>query len=141
MKRGPGVRLWSRLYRGDADSLSRNWDQDERQILDSVREHLTWLLNSRQGDTPACPDYGLPDLTGTVAGLPRSERAFCANVERTILKHEPRISWVRVRVEANDTPGARVHFTVECLLKSPHDQHRQRLSGEVDIDSVFTFQG
>jgi type VI secretion system lysozyme-like protein len=134
----PGIRLWTRLS-GDAGEHQDVVGSDyEYAVVDSVRDHLTWLLNSRQGDAPACADYGLPDITAVIAGLPKSERHFCAALEKTIREHEPRISWVRVCLGDLGSPGgAKVYFTIEFRLK-PGDLEKQRLSGNVNFDTVFT---
>lgn len=134
----PRVRLWSRLKRGPADSHAIEHDDDVDRVLDSVREHLGWLLNTRRGDAPACRTFGLPDLAGVVAALPSSERQFYAAVEKSISEHEPRISWVRVRLNDSNVPGEiRIQFTVEVLLKSEKDMDKRRLEAEVNIDTVF----
>lgn len=116
---------------------------DMRAVVDSIKDHLVWLLNTRQGDAPICADYGLPDISGLVARLgtcPKSERAFCAAIEETVRKHEPRISWIRVRhTDGNARRDVRMRFLVELVLTSYSEADKRSLTGAVDIDTVFTF--
>ena len=141
MSDSPNIRFWTRLGQSN-DARASFSDDDQSSVLDSVREHLGWLLNTRRGDAPACPDYGLPDLSGVVAGLPSSERSFYTAIEKSILDNEPRLSWVRVRLSEQNHPGeVYVKFNVDVLLKSDSRTEKQRLSAEVDIDSIFDFSG
>ncbi len=137
----PGIRFWTRL--GQCDNARASFsDDDQNAVIDSVREHLSWLLNTRRGDAPACPNYGLPDLSGVVAGLPSSERSFYKAIEKSILDNEPRLSWVRVRLSDQNNPGeVYIKFNVDILLKSDGRSEKQRLSAEVDIDSIFDLSG
>ena len=47
---------------------------DPEARMESVRRHLTKLLNARQGMCEADPDYGLPALTDLLAGGAECER-------------------------------------------------------------------
>ncbi len=142
MSRGPGVRLWTRLARGISDDRAADGRADLQAVVDSIREHLSWLLNTRQGDAPICGDYGLPDISGLVARLgtcPKSERAFCAAIEEAIRKHEPRVARVSVRhLGGNARKDMRMNFLVELGLVACSEADRRRMTGSVDIDTVFT---
>lgn len=136
MTSGSGDRLWDRLARGREDE-SFGGRPDLRRMLESVRSHLEWLLNTHQGDSAACPEYGLPDITNLVIGLPYSERQFCRAIENSIKEHEPRVTWVRVSLDDREEVGRLTrHFTVEIGLRDGEGDIK-RLPGAVDIDAVF----
>jgi type VI secretion system lysozyme-like protein len=133
---GSRIRLIRRL--GEDASLDYDGSGDQN-VIASIREHLECLLNTRRGDAPACPNYGVPDLTGIIAGLPRSERQFRDTLESTIKEHEKRIGWIRVHVNEDGRPGdMRVHFWVEFMLASRQESDKRRLGGTVNIDAVFS---
>jgi type VI secretion system lysozyme-like protein len=133
----PGVRLWTRLTTAEDEPLTVDTPVGFQKTIESVREHLDWLLNSRRGDSPACPTYGLSDLTAVIAGLPKEERAFCQALEEAIEEHEPRVHRVRVTIDSSQPRAVmRRHFRVEVVLKSRTDE-RPALVGDVDIDAVF----
>ena len=118
--------------------VSREEETDEYAVLQSVREHLGWMLNSHSGDAPACPTYGLPDLAGIIAGLPKSENAFCAALRLGIQEHEPRISNVNIWLSPSEKgDAAEIHFTIEITIKTGHGGTKRRLDGAVNIDNVF----
>ena len=118
---------------------SREEETDEFAVLQSVREHLGWMLNAHSGDAPACPDYGLPDLSGIIAGLPKSENAFCSALRKSILEHEPRISHVNIWLNPSETGDASdIHFTIEITVKMDSRGTKRRLEGSVNIDNVIS---
>ena len=138
MDQGIGIRLWTRLARGMSIDPERP-DADEYAIRESVREYLAWILGSRRGDAPACGDFGIPDLSRVIAGLPKMESEFSKAIEECIRKYEPRISSVRVRlVDGNTIGGSRVQFTVEVVLKSFEESSYWRITGKVDTDTFIS---
>lgn len=69
------------------------WEQ--RQLsskLESIRQHLWRLFNTRQGSLPYLPDYGLPDLNQIYQDLPDSVQGFTRKIIQVIQKYEPRLT-------------------------------------------------
>jgi type VI secretion system protein len=64
---------------------------------ESIIEHLRALLNTRQGEAPCCPSYGVVDFTDVVHGIPTSLQVLVKSIRATILEHEPRLKNVTVR--------------------------------------------
>lgn len=69
---------------------------------DDVLAHLRILLNSRQGQSPSAPDYGLPDLTDFMHSLPHGVRALELVLQRVVERYEPRLTDVRLRYQPSD---------------------------------------
>ena len=69
----------------------------------SIVDHLTRLLNARQGALVHLPDYGLPDITAMYMGLPYSVKDITEMIRQAILKYEPRLNQVRVECKKIDT--------------------------------------
>lgn len=86
-------RLLERLRRGELAG-ARSAHQSAEKVYSSVHEHLQRLLNTRQGESAAFPDYGLPCL----CDVDKSGRAIelRQQIEQTIRRYEPRLSEVRV---------------------------------------------
>ena len=100
-----------------------------RQLRESVRRDLEHLFNTRARclSTPAGTEmldnsllnYGLPDVANYNLMASESRRVFCRDVERIILRFEPRISSVRVLAEgALDRDDHRFSFRVEAVLRA-----------------------
>ena len=68
----------------------------KKQNFNSIKAHLTRLLNSRQGSLTHMPDYGLPDVAEIYQGLPYSVDDLIKAIETTIEKYEPRLKNVKV---------------------------------------------
>ena len=59
--------------------------------LDSIIEHLRGLLNTRQGEAPAVPDFGVVDFTDLVHNFPEAIQTLQRCIRTTILQYEPRL--------------------------------------------------
>lgn len=135
----PGVRLWARI--GSIDKSDQETQFDQAAVVESVRDNINWIFNTHRGDSAACKSFGLPDISAVIAGLPKLENEFCTELEKAIREHEPRISWVRVRL-FNTGTGANInfHFVVEAVLNSDEDKGRRELRAVVDLDGVFSMR-
>ena len=60
-------------------------------VVQSIREHLTSLLNARQGSLIHLPDYGLPDLGEIYQKLPESLELLKLSLKNLIYRYEPRL--------------------------------------------------
>lgn len=74
---------------------------DDRPLLASLR----LLLNTRLGESPAAPDYGVPDLADLLHQFPAASPAFQQAVRAAVLRHEPRLHNLAVRPAPGSTPG------------------------------------
>lgn len=73
--------------------------QDE---AEAIIEHLRALLNTRQGEAPCCPTYGVMEFTDVVHSIPSSLQVLVKSIRATILEHEPRLKNVNVRAAPNE---------------------------------------
>jgi type VI secretion system protein ImpF len=100
-----------------------------RQLRESVRRDLEHLFNTRArclstpADAPALQtsllNYGLPDIANYNLLAGESRKAFCRDVERIILRFEPRIHTVQVIAEGSlDRDDHRFSFRVEAVLRA-----------------------
>ena len=106
----------------------RNQHQVLRQLRESVRRDLEQLFNTRARclSTPekfeqletSLLHYGLPDIANYNLQASKSRNEFCRDVERIILRFEPRISRARVIAENNDRDGTTFSFRVEAVLRA-----------------------
>jgi type VI secretion system protein len=86
--------------------------EDPRQIIDSVLEHLQRILNTRQGNVPIAESFGLPDLTDIQQYYPDSLRGFENAIRQTIQNYEPRLKAIRVRFIPNDEDPLSLSFQI-----------------------------
>jgi type VI secretion system protein len=65
--------------------------------IDAIVEHLRVLLNTRQGEAPTVPDFGVTDFTDLVHSFPDGIQVLQRAIRATILQYEPRLRNVTVR--------------------------------------------
>jgi type VI secretion system protein len=75
----------------------------------SIMDHLTRLLNARQGSMVHDPDYGLPDIGLIYQSLPYSLEELVEVIRKAVLKYEPRLK----RITVNYRPIK----TTDCVLQ------------------------
>jgi len=103
-------RLLERIRSREA-GRGRGEREDPRRAADSVLSHLRCILNTRQGNVPIAPDYGLPDTSEFLLSGAESVRDLERAIRSTIQKYEPRLKGVRVSFVPGeeDTPVLRFH--------------------------------
>jgi type VI secretion system protein ImpF len=124
--------------------------QSLKELKDSVRRDLEWLLNSRRPpvEPPSTAKqlagsvycYGLPDTTGISLSSPEDRTRMTRLVEDAVAAFEPRLMNVTVTM-APVEPGTKVlHFQIAALLRldpSParvhFDTRLELTSGEYEV--------
>lgn len=104
--------------------LMREYERHESldEVLKSVTSNLIRLLNSRQGQSPACLDYGILDVTQIIYGLEESEDAAERAIQRCVELYEPRLTKVRVKRVEDPSRPLTVCFLVTARLVSEKSQ-------------------
>jgi type VI secretion system protein ImpF len=109
--------------------------QSVRQLKQSLRRDLEWLLNTRRIATPAKDSYpylhkslynfGLPDFSSWSLNSPKDRGRLLRELELTISRYEPRLANVRVSpVEVAGVNTRMLRFQIEgLLLLDPAPEH------------------
>ncbi|MEX3690193.1 type VI secretion system baseplate subunit TssE [Paraburkholderia sp. BR14263] len=93
-----------------------NHDDKTLEIL-SVQANIGRILNTRAGALKHVPDFGLPDLTDVYKNLPASVHDLRNQMEKTLLKFEPRLRSIDIEISDKPDPGLLVSFTMVCHLR------------------------
>jgi type VI secretion system protein len=117
------------LARLSAPDPSRPLDE-----VQSILGNLRALLNTRVGDSPSAPDFGIPDLTEHVHDFPNAAQGIVRSIRDTVAKYEPRLRNVRVRLVPGEDP-LKLVFEISARLAS--DRHR----GLVRVRTEMTHSG
>ena len=135
----PGDRgLFDRLRNPD-HGATRSVRQSTDRVADSVLMHLRRMLNTRHGDSPAAPDYGIPALEAeNLSGSDEMRRA----IERSIREYEPRLEAVRVRSVPKDPDDPlKVRFEINARLSTRDEKVRLRFNSELDSRGEWKVSG
>nr|WP_284575646.1 type VI secretion system baseplate subunit TssE [Escherichia coli] len=86
------------------------------QVILSVLDNMQRILNTRAGSLKHLPDYGLPDITTILQGMPGTAHQLMRVLSDVLLKYEPRIKRVDVTMQEQTQPGE-LHYVIDAELK------------------------
>jgi type VI secretion system protein len=114
-------------------------DESVGRFVDSVLAHLRKMLNTRQGDSLAAPDYGMPDITD-FAQFSADEVQM--GIKRSIENFEPRLKKpVRVTCISSKDEWPRLRFEIVAGLLSPREKVRVRFESTVEESGHIEIEG
>ncbi|EPL9571250.1 type VI secretion system baseplate subunit TssE [Providencia rettgeri] len=85
------------------------------QVIISVMENIRRILNSRAGSIRHLPDYGLPDMSKMIQGLPGTAHNIMDVLSTTLLKYEPRIKTLSLALLPQETFDS-LRYTLDVEL-------------------------
>jgi len=98
-----------------------------RELKQSVRRDLEWLLNTRQIAGGVPPDlketnnsvaaYGLPDFTHLSIDSSGDQKFIKREVEEALRRFEPRLENVVVSIESGSSPERILRFRIDAHLR------------------------
>ncbi|MDI2590456.1 type VI secretion system baseplate subunit TssE [Pseudomonas sp. 681] len=100
-------------FEGELDLYRVN--EEDQHIL-SVLDNLQRILNSRAGALSHLPDYGLPDMSLILQGLPATAHGLINTMTDTLLKYEPRLAAVAIELLSQVMPG-HLEYALDMQLK------------------------
>jgi type VI secretion system protein len=112
--------------RGLLSRISQGGSTDE---AESVLEHLRVLLNTRQGEAPCAPGFGVLDLSDVVHAFPAAYAQLAQAIRATIVEYEPRLRNVSVRHLPDD--GLVLRFEIGAQLAGPRGSRAVRFATTV----------
>ncbi|SET61548.1 type VI secretion system baseplate subunit TssE [Thorsellia anophelis] len=123
--------LYEMLTLNFSDELPIEQVNQKDQIILSVMDNIQRILNTRRGAITHLSEYGLPDFSHVLQGLPASAHQLIENITRAIVRYEPRLRGIEVHLLPSDAIG---HLSYSMILEI--DQ-----VGRVDYQSDFTPEG
>ncbi len=112
----PRPSLYDMLYGNVAGGLELNHVSEENQLILSVLDNMQRILNCRAGTLAHLPDYGLPDMTKILQGMPGTAHQLIATLSRVLLKYEPRLKSLDVTLLEQTQPGE-LRYAIDAELK------------------------
>jgi type VI secretion system protein len=101
----------------------------------AVTEHLAKLLNTRQGSSLTCPDYGLIEVSEVLYDFPDAIGIMQRALKNTIQTYEPRLKNVQVRqIKDELVAEMTLSFEITAQLQLP-DGRRQALRFATKVDA------
>lgn len=112
----PRPSLYDMLYGNVAGGLELHHVSEENQLILSVLDNMQRILNCRAGTLAHLPDYGLPDMTKILQGMPGTAHQLIATLSGVLLKYEPRLKSLNVTLLEQTQPGE-LRYAIDAELK------------------------
>ncbi|MFJ1231245.1 type VI secretion system baseplate subunit TssE [Yersinia proxima] len=97
--------LYEMLFGNLAGGLDLHQVSEANQVILSVLDNMQRILNCRAGTLSHLPDYGLPDMSKVLQGMPGTAHSLLTTLSDTLLKYEPRLKRLNVVLLPQSTPG------------------------------------
>lgn len=108
--------LYEMLYGNFTGGLELHRVSEETQVILSVLDNMQRILNCRAGTLAHLPDYGLPDMTRILQGMPGTAHQLMIMLSEVLLKYEPRLNQIRVVMLSQNVPGE-LRYAIDAELK------------------------
>jgi type VI secretion system protein len=112
----PRPSLYEMLFGNFTGGLELHMASEENQVILSVLDNIQRILNCRAGTLAHLPDYGLPDMTQILQGLPGTAHQLMAALSGVLLKYEPRLKSIKVTMLEQTLPGE-LRYAIDAELK------------------------
>lgn len=104
------------LYGNFSDDLDLHQINEQNQVILSVLDNMQRILNCRAGTLAHLPDYGLPDMTKILQGMPGTAHKLLQTFSDVLLKYEPRLKNITVILLDQEVPGE-LRYAIDAELK------------------------
>ncbi|HAV1484673.1 TPA: type VI secretion system baseplate subunit TssE [Enterobacter hormaechei subsp. steigerwaltii] len=108
--------LYEMLSGNFSGGLSLSQVSEQNQVILSVLDNMQRILNCRAGTLAHLPDYGLPDMTKILQGMPGTAHQLITTLSAILLKYEPRLSRIYVVMQEQIQPGE-LRYAIDAELK------------------------
>lgn len=108
--------LYETLYGNFTGGLDLHQVSEQNQVILSVLDNMQRILNCRAGALKHLPDYGLPDMTKILQGMPGTAHELMRTLSDVLLKFEPRLKRIEVVVLNQVIPGE-LRYAIDAELK------------------------
>lgn len=112
----PSPSLYEILTGNFTGDLDRQSISEANQVILSVLDNMQRVLNCRAGTISHLPDYGLPDMSKILQGMPGTAHSLLTTLSATLLEYEPRIRKLNVILLPQSTPG-HLEYAIDAELK------------------------
>ncbi|KTK23685.1 type VI secretion system baseplate subunit TssE [Enterobacter hormaechei] len=108
--------LYEMLSGNFSGGLNLNQVSEQNQVILSVLDNMQRILNCRAGTLAHLPDYGLPDMTKILQGMPGTAHQLITTLSAVLLKYEPRLNRINVVMQEQIQAGE-LRYAIDVELK------------------------
>lgn len=115
MSESPRPSLYETLYGNFTGGLDLHQVSEQNQVILSVLDNMQRILNCRAGTLAHLPDYGLPDMTKILQGMPGTAHELMGALSAVLLRYEPRLRKIAVVLLEQNIPGE-LRYAIDAEL-------------------------
>ena len=108
--------LYEMLSGNFSGGLNLNQVSEQNQVILSVLDNMQRILNCRAGTLAHLPDYGMPDMTKILQGMPGTAHQLITTLSAVLLKYEPRLNRINVVMQEQIQAGE-LRYAIDAELK------------------------
>ncbi|WP_431610518.1 type VI secretion system baseplate subunit TssE [Enterobacter hormaechei] len=108
--------LYEMLSGNFSGGLNLNQVSEQNQVILSVLDNMQRILNCRAGTLAHLPDYGMPDMTKILQGMPGTAHQLITTLSAVLLKYEPRLYRINVVMQEQIQAGE-LRYAIDAELK------------------------
>lgn len=108
--------LYETLYGNFTGGLDLHQVSEQNQVILSVLDNMQRILNCRAGTLAHLPDYGLPDMSKILQGMPGTAHELMGILSAILLKYDPRLKKIDVVLLEQAIPGE-LRYAIDAELK------------------------
>lgn len=108
--------LYEMLTGNFTGGLDLHQVSEQNQVILSVLDNMQRVLNCRAGTLAHLPDYGLPDMTRVLQGMPGTAHELMGILSTVLLKYEPRLKKINVVLLDQNIPGE-LRYAIDAELR------------------------
>ncbi|MCW1829928.1 type VI secretion system baseplate subunit TssE [Enterobacter asburiae] len=112
----PRPSLYETLFGNFTGGFDLHQVSEHNQVILSVLDNMQRILNCRAGTLAHLPDYGLPDMTKILQGMPGTAHELMGTLSEVLLKYEPRLKKIAVVLLEQNIPGE-LRYAIDAELK------------------------
>ncbi len=105
---------------------------------ESILEHLRAVLNTRRGESLACPSLGLIDFADVAHDFPARAFELAEDIRAMIRRYEPRLENITVSPGTSDDP-LRIVFEISAVRRG--ESRRIQIRTELSADGCVEVLG
>ncbi len=126
--------LLTRIARAADPTSNERQTYRDHDVEAAIMTHLGQMLNTRQGSSLTCPDYGIAEISEVIHDFPDAIGIMQRAIKTSILTYEPRLKNVQVRHIKNEATHSMIlEFEITAQLQLPDGRkHAVRFGTSMD---------
>lgn len=116
MSETPRPSLYEILYGNFTGGLELHQVSEQNHVILSVLDNMQRILNCRAGTLAHLPDYGLPEMTRILQGMPGTAHELMGTLSAVLLRYEPRLKKITVVLLEQNAPGE-LRYAIDAELR------------------------